>query len=47
MKFTIVIDAYVSGRVKMEVCDSEGRTVLFETKNRQRDGGRGVGKSTY
>lgn len=33
MKFTIVIDAYVSGRVKMEVCDSEGRTVLFGTKN--------------
>lgn len=33
MKFTIVVNAYVSGKVKMEVCDSKGRTVLFGTKN--------------
>lgn len=26
------MDAYVSGKLKMEVCDSKGRTVLFGTK---------------
>ncbi len=32
-KFTIIVNAYVSGKVKMEVCNSKGKTVLFGTRN--------------
>lgn len=31
-KFTILIDAYVSGKLKVEVCDSKGRTIPFGTR---------------
>jgi hypothetical protein len=32
MAFTIDVTSYVSGKLKMEICDSKGRTALFGTR---------------
>jgi hypothetical protein len=32
MAFTIDLTSYVSGKLKMEICDSKGRTALFGTR---------------